>query len=367
MSKFPYPPQQSDYENEEDYIPEEGYEGEEYLDDQNYEQPFPQMQPQQSPNFSMAQMQAMQQQMQPQQPQKPYNPYYDGIRSAIAEARESFNSSREQKDRALRKSILSFGNSIGGMERERGFKNNLLAAGRALAPAIEAYDETEAASENSNQALADKLLQAKWSEENRALSERDKMLSQLGAQQDREETARYHRALEGYQAARNASLIDNFKRDTAIQTAADSSDSDLSKILDDAQRLIATQKDATQRGVISRFSPDKLAEAIGRNEAQARIDTMGDILKGKLFNKFKYSNQAEFEHVPTISSAKSPEENLAVIDQIRKSLGGSDDSSLIDNSGNQQGVLMESPDGQRAIIAIESVPAMEAKGNRVVQ
>jgi len=119
---------------------------------------FSQEQPQ------MSQMQAPQMQQAPQE-QAPYNPFDSGIQKAISSARESLGMTEQQKDRALRSSILAFGDNIGQQPRQKGFWNNFGSAARALSPAITSYDKSEEDALAQNNTLANQILAYQAAEE----------------------------------------------------------------------------------------------------------------------------------------------------------------------------------------------------------
>ena len=71
------------------------------------------------------------------------DPFDQGIMRAIKSSKESLAMDEEQEDRALRNSMLSFGDAIGQMPRAKGFLANLAQAGRALSPALKTHDAYE--------------------------------------------------------------------------------------------------------------------------------------------------------------------------------------------------------------------------------
>ena len=54
---------------------------------------------------------------------------------------------------------------------------------------------------------------------------------------------------------------------------------------------------------------------------QAKIWAIGEVLRGKLNKAFKYTNQEEFKHIPTISPDNDMATNLNVINDLRAMLG----------------------------------------------
>jgi hypothetical protein len=71
------------------------------------------------------------------------DPFDQGIMRAIKSSKESLAMDEEQEDRALRNSMISFGDAIGQMPRAKGFLANLAQAGRALSPALKTHDAYE--------------------------------------------------------------------------------------------------------------------------------------------------------------------------------------------------------------------------------
>lgn len=304
MSKFQYPQQNfQDYEDE-DQILEQALAG--------YDQQYPE-EMQESDYGSQVPMMLqpqMQQQMAPQISQRPYNPYYDGIRSAIAEARASFSNTNEQNSRALRSSILNFGDAIGGMERERGFKNNLLSAGRALAPALRSYDNQMNIDESQNQALADKMLSYKAAEEAMEEKKRKLMMDYDFKSQQLAETMRHNKAYESLQRNR---IIDNFgSKNHADEQKGD----DITPVFNYIDQQLDDLGDAAYRGKYGNLW-DRKAKGIEYTPQQAEIETLNKTLKGQLFNAWGYRAQAEFKELPDISADNPPEVNKAIIKQLK--------------------------------------------------
>jgi hypothetical protein len=121
------------------------------------------------------------------------DPFDAGIAKAIESARQSMGMNRDQEDKAMRKSLLSFGNAIGQQPKQRGFLANFSSIGKAVAPAIEAHDEVEDESIGQNMKMADYLNQQNEREEGRVAqmekeaqrrSEYDKMLEARKAEQE---------------------------------------------------------------------------------------------------------------------------------------------------------------------------------------
>ncbi len=86
-----------------------------------------------------------------------FNPFDSGMTGAINSARASLGLSDGQKDAALRKSLLTFGQGLAAQPRAKGFLANFGQVGKALAPSIMAYDDAEAAGEAENMAIAKEI------------------------------------------------------------------------------------------------------------------------------------------------------------------------------------------------------------------
>jgi hypothetical protein len=88
----------------------------------------------------------------------PSNPFDVGIRTAIESARQSLAATREQKERAMQNSLLTFAEGIGKEPRQRGFFNNFASYGRAAIPAVKQYNQEAGTNETMNQQLANQIL-----------------------------------------------------------------------------------------------------------------------------------------------------------------------------------------------------------------
>jgi hypothetical protein len=142
-------------------------------------------------------LQSMQQQGQPQanampQQQASSNPFDVGIKRAIESARESLGMTEKQQDKALRRSMLAFGNNIAQQSKQTGFWNNLGSAGRALAPAIMEYDNAEDVALKENNALANQILAYQAAEQQRQAQEEEKAWRRQHAEEQLAEQRRYH-------------------------------------------------------------------------------------------------------------------------------------------------------------------------------
>jgi hypothetical protein len=118
-------------------------------------------------NYLQSQPQPNQNMEQAPQQQAPYNPFDSGISKAISSARESLGMTEKQQEKALRRSMLTFGDNIAQQPKQKGFWNNFGSVGRALSPAIMAHDDAEEAAFTQNNALANQMLAYQAAEQKR--------------------------------------------------------------------------------------------------------------------------------------------------------------------------------------------------------
>lgn len=312
-----------------------------------------------------------------------YNPFEAGIQRAISSARTSLGMTSDQENRALRKGMLAFGNKLGEMPRERGLYDNFLSAGVALNPAIQAYDDSAAASEGENQELANQILKLQAEKEK---AERD---------YEHELWARGHAENQLGEQRRGTNLLDAFRKDSLAEdkrshdllnnfhlgsiemqkTKAASggkggkhgekiSPESMDQTFDYMQQKIDSLGEKGQRNLLSRFAGNNMPGGFIPSEEQAEIEALGSVLEGMLFNAWGYRSQAEFEHLPKISINNPPEVNKAILQQLRNITNikmGSSPSQLINNDQNRkeldglmpvsfnqtEGVLMRNAQGEQ--------------------
>lgn len=126
------------------------------------------------------------------QTQQLYNPFDRGIRAAIESARVSLDMTEKQQDKALRRSMLSFGNAYGNEPRAKGFMGNVGAIARSLSPAIMAHDEVEDASLRENNDLANQILKYQAAEQERQARDEERNWHRQHAENQLAEQKRYH-------------------------------------------------------------------------------------------------------------------------------------------------------------------------------
>lgn len=260
------------------------------------------------------------------QQQGSYNPFDAGISKAIASARESLGMTQKQQDKALRSSMFAFANNMSQQPKQRGFFDNFASVGQALAPALSTYDQEEENALGQNNDLANQILKYQGQEQDRQYAAEQQAWQRQHAENQLAETQRGH------------SLLDNFRRDKESKSHTTEDASDLDKILDQARDTIKNLGNKSTKNRAERIATDWLPGGYRNNKEQASIDTIGDVLKGQLFNAWGYRNKEEFKHVPTISSANSPEVNLENIYQIKKLLSNAEinpaDYKMPDSSPN---------------------------------
>ena len=276
------------------------------------------------------------------------NPFDAGIQRAILTARDSLGMTEKQQDRALRRSLLNFAANIAQTPKQKGFFNNFGAISRAALPAISEYDNAEAEAEMANNALANQILNYQKGLRGEAF-EREKFNSQAKFQQDQlAETKRYHDLLNtNNQAKLNAAGSSN-------KNAHGGSDAEktmaLAKLLDNAEMFLKSPEgQKSQIGRLQSMSPLSLPDS-----SQASLKQYEDSIKGALFNKLGYRNEAEFKHTPSISSKYDPATNLKIIQDLRNNY-------INNNLDHQQGltdeyVVMVDPDtGEKLPVYYEDV------------
>lgn len=250
--------------------------------------------------------------------QDSYNPFDAGIQKAISSARTSLGMTGQQEEAALRSSMLAFADSMAQQPREKGFLNNFAAIGRGLSPAIRAHDDAENAAFAQNNALANQILSYKAAEEQRLAQAEERLWHRQHAERQLGEQRRYHDMMnERMSQGRGQS------QEIPQEKHADSSSSELSNILNSAEKFLTEdlEKQETYRGRASNFLSGWTPGGYIPTKQQAQVNAMGDILRGKLFNTWGYRNQAEFEHVPSISADNPPEVNLEIIKTLKNLLG----------------------------------------------
>jgi len=274
------------------------------------------------------------------------NPFDSGIRRAIETARESLGMTEKQQDRALRRSLLNFASNIAQTPKRKGFFNNFGDISRAAIPAMLEYDTAEANYEADNNALANQILSYQ-DKQREALSKAEEQAWRHKMGEDNlSEVKRYHDLVNANNQAKLTAA------GSAGKGAHGGSDEEktmaLAKLLDNAEMFLKSQEgQKSQIGRLQSMSPLSIPD-----QSQAALKQYEDSIKGALFNRLGYRNEAEFKHTPSISSKYDPATNLKIIENLRK--------SYIDqaNDSNQDYMVeVIAPSGKRGMIPRSAVAA----------
>jgi len=240
-----------------------------------------------------------------------YSPFDSGIQRAIQSAQESLGMSQMQKDKALRAALLNFANNIQDkpIPAEGGFWGKFRPIGNAVGNAALAYDQEESRLMGENNQLANQILAARAAEQNRLAQEKERAWSRDFAERQLLENKRMHDLSSNYQNAMLEARQNKMSSDKG-------GNKELLNIIDAAKRQIESSGSEGEQGLFRRFLNKNYPTYFRPNKQQTSIDALGDVLRGKLFNTWGYRNQAEFEHVPSISSENSAETNLAILKQL---------------------------------------------------
>lgn len=141
-----------------------------------------------------------------QQQQAPYNPFDSGIQKAIASARMSLGMNKDQQENAFNNSLLSFGDSMSQMPKEKGFLNNLGSVGRSLSPALKTYDQSENAAMAENQNMGNQILAYQKAEQARQAQEEERAWHRQHAERQLGEQRRYHDLMNTRMSSGNRAL-----------------------------------------------------------------------------------------------------------------------------------------------------------------
>lgn len=257
-------------------------------------------------------------------------PLSSGIRAAIEAAKTSLEMSPKQQDKAIRRSLLTFGQNIASVPRQKGFGPNLGAAARAMLPAMADYDQAESEYEKANyKQYKENLRDAR--EEQRyqdMMALRDQTLAEQRAQHaEQGEQREWQRDLAERKFAEDQRVHDfQMEQAASKQTGPSLSAKERARVanteklvllLDQAEELVKHSKKKGHRSLFQRYISKQIPGGMPLNEHQASVQTLGDLIKGALNKDLGYTYKVEFEHVPTISIDMSPSANLAIIKSIR--------------------------------------------------
>lgn len=249
------------------------------------------------------------------------DPFDKAIMKAISSAKESIGMDSDQEDRALRNSLLSFGEEMSKMPKRKGFMANFAQVGRALTPALRTHDAYEQEAQEENKKMLEYAQNLRAAEEAK--------IAQL-------EANAYQREMADKQLAHQQAMLNEQKRyhdksllakltgkQAKVGHKKTESPEELEKVLNHAENRIKQLGSEGKRGIIKRMINKSWIPTGGDlplTPEQAEIQTIGDVLKGKLFNAWGYRNQAEFEHVPSVSPDNDMATNLNIINNLKKML-----------------------------------------------
>jgi len=270
------------------------------------------------------------------------NPFDEGIAKAISSTRSNLGMSRDQEHRAINNALLALGNGLANEPVQRGFKNNLGVIGRAMNPALSAYNTSEDAAISENERLANQILQQQRAEQALADAREDKAWHRKFQERQLEETKRHHNLLDNFKRDKREekSLLNNFKKGKEEQEKQDALD-ELKGMLLHAENTVTNLGSEGERSPLGKYFRSKFSNQ-EYSPDQAKIWAIGEVLRGKLNKAFKYTNQEEFKHIPTISPDNDMATNLNVINDLRAMLGISADEGDKSTNGGDR-VLMLDP------------------------
>ena len=269
------------------------------------------------------------------------NPFDEGIAKAISSTRSNLGMSRDQEHRAINNALLALGNGLATEPVQRGFKNNLGVIGRAMNPALSAYNTSEDAAIAENERLANQILQQQRAQEGLEAAKEEKAWHRKFQERQLEETKRHHNLLDNFRRDKQKSLLNNFKKDKEEQEKQDTLE-ELKGMLTHAENTVTNLGSEGERSLLAKNFRSKFSNQ-EYSPDQAKIWAIGEVLRGKLNKAFKYTNQEEFKHIPTISPDNDMATNINVINDLRAMLGISADEG-VKNSNNGNNVLMVDPE-----------------------
>lgn len=126
------------------------------------------------------------------------NPFDEGIAKAISSTRSNLGMSRDQEHRAMNNALLALGNGLASEPIQRGFKNNLGVIGRAMNPALNAYNTSEDEAFKENEQLANQILQHQRAQEALEAAKEEKAWHRKFQERQLAETKRAHNLLDNF-------------------------------------------------------------------------------------------------------------------------------------------------------------------------
>ena len=207
------------------------------------------------------------------------NPFDEGIAKAVSSTRSNLGMSRDQEHRAINNALLALGNGLAGEPRVRGFKNNLGVIGRAMNPALSAYNTSEDTAIAENERLANQILQQQRAQEALEAAKEEKVWHRKFQERQLEETKRYHNLLDNFKREKGGSksLLDNFKKSEKDQEKQEALN-ELKGMLSHAENTVTNLGSEGERSLLAKnfrskfsiqeYSPD-----------QAKIWAIGEVLR----------------------------------------------------------------------------------------
>jgi len=249
------------------------------------------------------------------------NPFDEGIAKAVSSTRSNLRMSRDQEHRAINNALLALGNGLAKEPIQRGFKNNLGVIGRAMNPALSAYNTSEDTAIAENERLANQIMQHQRAEQALADKREENAWHRKFQERQLAETKRHHNLLDNFKREKGAgkSLLDNFKKSEKDQEKQEALE-ELKGMLTHAENTVTNLGSEGERSLLAKNFRSKFSNQ-EYSPDQAKIWAIGEVLRGKLNKAFKYTNQEEFKHIPTISPDNDMATNLNVINDLRAMLG----------------------------------------------
>lgn len=303
------------------------------------------------------------------------NPFDEGIAKAVSNSRSNLGMNRDQEHRAINNALLALGNGLAKEPIQRGFKNNLGVFGRAMNPALSAYNTSEDTAIAENQNIANQILQHQRAEQALVDKREENAWNRKFQERQLEEQKRHHNLLDNFkkQEREEKSLLNNFKLSKGEREKIEK-EKEFEHMSQTAEKLVRDLGSEGERSLWAKKFRPKFSNQEYTPE-QMRILVAGELLKGKLFKAMGYQSTPEFLHVPDIHPDKGIEANLASIDTMRKMLmqktqaeNTSPADEGVKNVNNGDRVLMVDPEtGERDYIPRNRVEeAINIDGLQVV-
>lgn len=293
------------------------------------------------------------------------NPFDEGIAKAVSSTRSNLGMSRDQEHRAINNALLALGNGLATEPVQRGFKNNLGVIGRAMNPALSAYNTSEDAAIAENERLANQILQHQRAEQALADAREDKAWHRKFQERQLEETKRHHNLLDNFRRDKQKSLLNNFKKGKEEQEKQEALD-ELKGMLTHAENTVTNLGSEGERSLLAKNFRSKFSNQ-EYSPDQAKIWAIGEVLRGKLNKAFKYTNQEEFKHIPTISPDNDMATNLNVINDLRAMLGISAEEGDKSSNGGDRVLMVDPETGEKDYVPRNRVEeAINIDGLQVV-